>query len=111
MQVADAFRVVVDELHVVPAIVREVAGVEAEVHIARVRLREQTLQLAVRADVGVGVRVELLPQAAFLQRLAGRFRAPEVGDDDDVLAAGRAGEGCDVLDLLGPTAPVPCGSR
>ena len=71
VEVADALRVRPDETERITEVVREVAGVEAQVRVARVGLGEEPLDLALRPDVAVGVGVELLTHPELLeQRLA-----------------------------------------
>ncbi len=68
MQVADPVRVVLDQVEAGGPAVFGVAGVQAEVEVLGVRGGEQGLDVLLRADMGVGVRVELLLQAEVLQQ-------------------------------------------
>src|SRR6478672_10051904 len=71
VQVADPVRIVLDQVEAGGPAVFGVAGIQAEVEVLRVRGGEEGLDVLLRADMGVGVRVELLLQAEVLkQRLA-----------------------------------------
>ena len=124
MQVTDPVGILTDQLEVVAAVVRDVPGVEAEVHIRRVRRLDEALDVGLVAHVAVGVRVELhvetvlvedaatelihsgrqpLPllhaQLAALQRCTGLVVAPWVGNHHDVFAAHGLCQSGDVGDL------------
>ncbi|KNC23898.1 hypothetical protein FF38_07166, partial [Lucilia cuprina] len=120
-----------ERLDVVAAVVREVTGVQAQVRVAWVGLVEEAVHFARRADVAVGVRVELLVNAelleqrlaeavvtrrellplliaegARLEHLARRVRAPQVGDHDEVLGAELRGEARDRECLVPRALPL-----
>ena len=68
MQVADALWMVLDELDVIAAVVSKVAGVQAQVGVARVGFLQEAQDFAGGADMAVSVGVELLLHAEFFQQ-------------------------------------------
>lgn len=68
VQVADAFRVVLDELKAGGSAVFGMAGVQAQVQVLGIRCGEEGLDVLLRPHVGVGVGVELLVQPEVLQQ-------------------------------------------
>src|SRR5688572_18746044 len=120
-----------DEREAVAAVVREVAGVQAEGRVPLVGLDQEALHLLLRADVAVCVRVELLLQPEFLlqrpaetvvpcrqappllvverprlELLPRRVAAPEVRDHDEVPRAELRGQPSDVERLLPRAVPL-----
>ncbi len=79
MQVADPVRVVLDQFQAGGPAVFGVAGVQAQVQVRGVRCGQQGFDVLLRADVRVGVGVELLLQAEVLQQ---GFAEPVVAGEE-----------------------------
>jgi hypothetical protein len=63
-----------DESQVVPAVIGEVSGVEAEVRVALIGEFEEALDLRMRADMRIGVGMELLVETELLLQALPRRR-------------------------------------